>query len=100
MNVITMRFESADEVIKTICQDVPDEHHKTIANNIIDNFSGRGLYFPKSRMRYGNLRDEMLGRFFAGESRSVLCREYHISRSQLHRIIVQYHISQRVKCRI
>ena len=97
--VILSRVAPAEDVLNSICACLPEEHHEKAKEAIIDAFAGSWVYFPKSLQR-DKRNKEMLARFFSGESRSTLCREYRISRSALHQIIVKYHIHARVhaKC--
>lgn len=93
--VIVSRVVPADDVLDSICRCLPEEYREGVKSSIVDVFSGSWVYFPKS-MKKERRNKEMLARFFNGESRSVLCREYRISRSALHQIIVKYHIHARV----
>ena len=94
--VVLSKTASAEEVLSAICSCLPEDQHEATREAIINCFAGQWVYFPKSMQRERRNK-EMLDKFFNGESRSVICREYHISRSQLHQIIVSYHINARIK---
>ena len=85
-----------DEIATCIADDVPEDVAHKIKKAIINAFVGQWVYFPHRLMHVERNR-ELLERFFKGEARGSLCREYKISRSQFHGIVKAYH-QGKAKC--
>ena len=89
-----------ESLLDEICQHLPPDlvDVKKIRQAIIRTFAGQWVYFPQQLMLSERNR-ELLKRFFDGESRGNLCREFQISRSQFHRILKTFHAGRHViKC--
>lgn len=93
-DITISRTEPVDEVLNAICGCLPVEYRDAVKDKIIETFLGSWVYFPKSLQRVKRNR-EIVERFFSGETRANICREYRISRQHLHSIIVAHHISAR-----
>lgn len=90
-DVIISRKVSADDVLDDICSCVSTENEREeVRRRKISKFVGQWVYFPHRIMHVERNR-ELLERFFKGEARGSLCREYKISRSQFHRIVKEFH---------
>ncbi len=90
-DIIISRKVSADEVLDSIVACLPPEvPAEEVKKAIIRAFVGQWVYFPH-RMMHVERNRELLERFFRGEARGSLCREYKISRSQFHRIVKEFH---------
>ena len=84
--VIISRIVSASEVLDDVCARLPDGiPHGPVREAIIEAFSGQRISFPQS-MRYAKRNMEIIERF-CGDNWGELCREYHISRTHLYRIV-------------
>lgn len=79
-----------EEIAAHISGEVTEEAVQKIKKAIIHAFVGQWVYFPH-RLMHAERNRELLERFFAGEPRGSLCREYKISRSQFHRIVKEFH---------
>ena len=96
--IYTLQPSPLQEAIDAIAEGVPEEWHCKIADNLLRNYAGQPLYIPK-RAYYDKRNTEILELFFSGVPRTIICRQFHISRMTLHRIIVKAHITARILAR-
>lgn len=93
--ILMVKKVQAENVLDEICQCLSHETDKAeVRKRIIHLFVGQWVYFPH-RLKHEKRDREMLERFFSGEEKSKLIREYGISRSQFFRIVKQFHQGKR-----
>ena len=94
--ILTAKTTSAENVLEEICSCLPEGVEiPKIRQAIIRAFVGQWVYFPQ-RLIHAERNREMLERFFNGEAKGRLCREYQISRSQFHRIVKSFHLQAKI----
>lgn len=92
--IMITKTVQAESVLDEICSCLPPEvEPQKVKRAIIKVFVGQWVYFPH-RLMHSERNRELLERFFNGEAKGSLCREFKISRSQFHRIVKAYHRDQ------
>ena len=78
-----------DEVVVDFCGKFPVEYHEQMTDAILHVYLS-----PRIRLKIRNR--EIVEKFGNGIRRRQLCREYHISRAQLGKILKMHFINARI----
>ena len=95
-HILMQKTVPVDDVLESICECIPDNYREGVKLAIVAHFSGQLVYFPASLIKERR-NAEILRRFFDGETRTALCREYQISRTKFYRIL-RKHYAKAKKC--